>query len=313
MSTPKSDDQAQDVKQQFDALVADILADQLSLFDVLGSAPEGDYWAHAQARRLGVMLLTDPRVKKKLDAEWQAKAASAGVRLDHSKIEKDLNRKNARRRLSGLVESRTQALNEGPYFLSGDSFELRLEQYIALLAHVERLWFDAAALYKQGNYPIAAFLSILVIEEVGKLANLGNELVFFDAPPASTRRVGVERSHSRKHFVAVVSGALINARIDRVLGKDTVRKILNEAEQNGIERTRQQCLYIDIQQGIALTPSQCVSQARALELAVLAGELMAEVLGHFPWEFKRMIENVIEFERFVGLPEKQIAFQPTQR
>jgi hypothetical protein len=39
----------------------------------------------------------------------------------------------------------------------------------------------------------------------------------------------------------------------------------------------------------------------------LAGELMAEVLGYFPWEFERMFENVIAFERAIGMPEKKIA------
>jgi hypothetical protein len=34
---------------------------------------------------------------------------------------------------------------------------------------------------------------------------------------------------------------------------------------------------------------------------------MAEVLGYFPWEFERMFENVIAFERAIGMPEKKIA------
>jgi len=54
-------------------------------------------------------------------------------------------------------------------------------------------------------------------------------------------------------------------------------------------------------------PSEVIDAERAQVLTVLAGELMAEVLGHFPWEFERMLYNVIAFERTIGMPEKKIA------
>ena len=39
---------------------------------------------------------------------------------------------------------------------------------------------------------------------------------------------------------------------------------------------------------------------------VLAGELMAELLGHFPWEFERMLQDVIDFEVEIGLPAEVV-------
>jgi hypothetical protein len=92
-----------------------------------------------------------------------------------------------------------------------------------------------------------------------------------------------------------------------VLGKDVIRRILHEAESNVIEKTRQECLYIDVWAGEPVTPGQRIDAKRARELTVLAGELMAEVLGHFPWEFDRILENIIAFERSIGMPEKKIA------
>jgi hypothetical protein len=56
-------------------------------------------------------------------------------------------------------------------------------------------------------------------------------------------------------------------------------------------------------------PSARISQERACDLTVLAGELMAEVLGHFPWEFERMMESVVEFERSIGLSEQKVAWR----
>jgi hypothetical protein len=90
------------------------------------------------------------------------------------------------------------------------------------------------------------------------------------------------------------------------LGKDVIRKLLHEAESDDLEKTRQSCLYIDIQDGRAVTPGERIDAERAQVLTVLAGELMAEVLGYFPWEFERMLDNVIAFERAIGMPEKKI-------
>ena len=61
-----------------------------------------------------------------------------------------------------------------------------------------------------------------------------------------------------------------------------------------------------MQDGRAVTPSEAIDAERARVLTVLAGELMAEVLGYFPWEFERMLDSVIAFERSIGMPEKKI-------
>ena len=40
---------------------------------------------------------------------------------------------------------------------------------------------------------------------------------------------------------------------------------------------------------------------------MLSGELWAEILGHFPWDFKRMIARVTEFELELGFLKDDIA------
>lgn len=55
----------------------------------------------------------------------------------------------------------------------------------------------------------------------------------------------------------------------------------------------------DIENGHAIT--------RAVGLIIFAGELTGEILGHFPWEFELMIENVVSFGRSTGLPETKIS------
>jgi AbiV family abortive infection protein len=230
----------------------------------------------------------------------------AGVDPHDGAIERELARKDGSRRFAKLVEERAQTFSGQPPLLSGATFEACLEQYKALLEHVERMWADACEFYTRGNYPFAAFFSILVIEEIGKLSRLAEDLMHYDLPRAAAQSGTVERSHRRKHFMGVVSGALINARLERVLGKDIIRKILHQAESDELEKIRQSCLYIDVQDGRAVTPSEAIDAERARVLTVLAGELMAEVLGYFPWEFERMLDSVIAFERSIGMPEKKI-------
>jgi AbiV family abortive infection protein len=302
----QSSEQTDEGNGSLEALVADILAGKVSVFELLGAPQSGDYWAFVQNMRLFRVLSRDPRVLKQFHAELGEKMVEAGVDPHDGVIERELARKDGSRRFAKLVEQRAQAFNEQPSLLSGATFEACLERYKALLGHVERMWSDACQFYTGGNYPFAAFFSILVIEEIGKLSRLAEDLMHYDVPRPAAQSDIVDRSHRRKHFIGVVSGALINARLDRVLGKDVIRKILHQAESDQLEKIRQSCLYVDVQDGRAVMPSEAIDAERSRVLTVLAGELMAEVLGHFPWEFDRMLNNVVAFERSIGVPEKKI-------
>ena len=290
-----------------EAMVAHVLDDKVSLLELMRSAPDGDYQAFVQQARLSRVLMQDRRVLEKLIKETRARMMEMGGDPDDDGIDQELARKDGKRRFPKLLEERAHAVNTQPHLLTATTFDERLAQYLALIAHVEQQWDDACTMYLRGSFPTAAFLAILTIEEVGKLSRLAEELIPFDAPLSLASPAPIERSHRRKHFIGVVSGALINARLDRVLGKDKVRKILHEAESDELEKTRQACLYVDTENGRTVTPAERISQARAQDLTVFAGELLAEVLGHFPWEFERMMERVVTFEREIGLPEKKIA------
>lgn len=302
---PEQDISQHSTSQTLDRLVSDILSGNVSIFDLLRSAPTGDYWAFIQRMRLFHVVSRDLRVLKVFQTELSARITEAGIHNDGT-IEKELVRKNGARRFPKILEERAQLFKDQPSLLSGKNFEESLEQYKALIAHVENMWAEACHLYGFGSYPLAAFLSILVIEETGKLARLSQDLIFYDTPRPAASGAAVDKSHRRKHFIAVMSGALINARLDRVLGKEVVRKMLHLAESDELEKIRQSCLYIDIQNGRTVTPSEAIDAEQARILTVLAGEIMMEVLGHFPWEFERMRDNVTAFERSIGMPEARI-------
>jgi hypothetical protein len=84
---------------------------------------------------------------------------------------------------------------------------------------------------------------------------------------------------------------------------------LQDVDSGKIESFRQSCLYIDMVDGKTVLPSDRVSMDDARFYVVLAGELWAEVLGHFPWDFEAMQAKVISFERSVGFDEDIIKAQ----
>ena len=297
-------------KPDISELITDIVAGKLSLFDLITSPQDGDYRAHVEMIRAFSAITTDLRALKTLLRELEQKIADRENKgRDSEEIEKQLLRKDGHRRFEKLMVQRSEAFAGKPSLLSGHDFDTCLAQYQVLLSHVEKLWASAAQEYKLGNFPIAAFLSILVIEEIGKLGRLPQDLVNYDAPRGALDDHSVDRDHRRKHFIGVISGALINSRLDRILVKDVVKRLLHEAESDEFEKTRQACLYIDMKRGVPVTPAEQIGQHRAQTLVILAGELMAEVLGHFPWEFERMLDAGMTFEEEIGIPPKKVARQ----
>jgi hypothetical protein len=80
-----------------------------------------------------------------------------------------------------------------------------------------------------------------------------------------------------------------------------VKQLLQDVECGKIRTFSQSCLYIDVMDGRAVLPDERVSQNQAHLNCDIAGELWAEVHGHFPWDFKFMKEKVNAFELATGL------------
>jgi AbiV family abortive infection protein len=285
-------------------LVEDIKSNRISLFEIL-EFDDGDYQGAVISFKIVGILLENSDLRKAFlsDLKQRIEASTAETKKIET-VEKELSRKQGHKRFEKLSELRNNNLSSSR-LLSGESFSSCLSQYLELISHVEDLWAKACKSYRSLDFPLAAFLSILVIEEIGKLSNIGLELVNFDESYKENLINKVDRSHRKKHFIGVMSGALINNRLDRILGKETIRRILHEAESDHFEKLRQSCLYIDHLNGTPVVPSKIIDEERAKTMVVLSGELIAEVLGFFPWEFERMIKNVEAFEIEIGILEEK--------
>ena len=299
-------------KDQWIDLIEAVAAGRVSMMDVMrDSQPEsGDYPGHVHCARAFHMLMQDSRILKRLSAELTETIKASGEN-NPGRFEAAVVSKDGTRRFQKLTRLKKEMTESGPSLLNGATFEECLAQYLKIMAHLEQLWIDSTDLYRRSRYPLATFTAILLIEEMGKIGRLWHELLTYDTPRSTTKELSsVGKDHRQKGFIALVTGALVNARLDRILGIKTVRQALQDAESGKLERIRQSCLYVDYVDGTIKTPGERINQQQAQFFVVLAGEIWAETYGHFPFEFERMIERVSAFEAELGYTHEQIHGRP---
>lgn len=194
-----------------------------------------------------------------------------------------------------------------PPLIEGDTFEACLGQYDALIGYVGNLWASGCTLFRDGAWPLCAAVSLLAMEEIGRLDRTWYDLLAWDYSVAQVETVDAHPDEQRRRdFVAAVRTALVSPRLRRLFGSAPVERLIADIESGEIERFRRHCLHIETDRGWLTTPAERVDRPTAEFLVVLAGELWAEVLGHFPWKYYEMIERVAEFELAIGLPQERV-------
>jgi AbiV family abortive infection protein len=238
---------------------------------------------------------------KQLLAELEEKIGMEGL----NKSREVLIKKDGDKQWSNFSEILNESLSLGPRLITAITLEEAVAQYFKYHKHAESCWFQACDCFRSGRYPFSAFFSILALEETGKLSFLWNELLSFQPDNASktptVRKKDPLYHHSKKHVIAACQGALVNDRLDRLIGLERVKTFIENAASGELEAIRQGCLYSDYTSNGPSIPLERVSRDDACLLAVISGEIMADVLGNFPWEWERMIKAVKKFEFENGL------------
>jgi AbiV family abortive infection protein len=219
-----------------------------------------------------------------------------------------LRAKDGVRRFKLSVAMLARLLEQGPVLLRGSQAQ-RTADWVRCASSVLALWLTAVGAWQSGSPSVAAALSITCLEETGKLAVErlrlhGVEAITapadVDIHPTRRRRRLLFRDHLAKHVLAAMSGALINARLDRVLGTEFVTRFLDDAEAGKLEGFRQDCLYLDWQDGALHVPAESITSEQAAPYVALSGEVLAEIQPE-PGAWSRVLERVKEFEQSAGI------------
>jgi AbiV family abortive infection protein len=300
-------------ERAWDALIEKIANGEKSIFETIHEWrvalwADDDHERFVMAMRALHMMIRDKRVQEQLLEETRREFERViGPKPNYAEEqERQILAKDGFRLYRKLSDVQADAYaNAPPLIECGRTFKEALATYHRLVEHVENIWNDACDAYRVKRYPLAVFFSILAIEEIGKLGRLWFDLLAWDRPDSEAGKP-VPRRHPQKHFLALVPGTVINARLDRVLGVKQLKAVLQDAESGKLERLRQSCLYIDVVDGKAAFPDDAIGEDTAKLYVILAGELWAEVLGNFPWEFEKMRDKVIAFELSIGFDEDAV-------
>lgn len=213
-------------------------------------------------------------------------ATITGVKMDE--IEELVNRTIAKKKPVERMKKHAIAmgdfLNNGFTVLTGSPEEM-LKQLEAYIRHAENLWENAVMMFQKSSYAIACFLSIVCIEECSKISF--GEFQFYSTVMRGKSSVEIKprgknplSQHNKKHFVAACSGALVNTRMDNIVGVDKVTEFIEDCEAGKLERVRQMCLYADVsKEGAIVIPEAVVTKEQAAFYITVAGLLLSQIEG----------------------------------
>jgi len=212
------------------------------------------------------------------------------------------------RRFAGVA---AELLKKNPSLLEGSTPAEHLASFQRLVRHAEGIWRDAVLLYGAEGFARACFLAITCLEEVGKAAparmTVKIESVYgrIDEKSGNPAAEGDRRDnplyrHPDKHLLAAASGALFNRRLEGLLGSEEFERVLGMMESRDLKNLRERCLYVEAVGGRLAWPDEITSEV-ARKWIVVAGEVLAEVMGYPEREWERLLLAVQQFESSVGM------------
>lgn len=196
----------------------------------------------------------------------------------------------------------------GSPVLNATNIDDGIEKYKKCTAYVFNCWRKALREFKQEDYPLAIFLSILALEEAAKFHQAWYELFYNDGKPLKgatgqhPRKKDYKFNHRKKHFVSIISGAMLNHRIERLFGKDRVVKFIKMVDDGGLENVRQSCLYATLGVDGPVYPDEAVSKEDALFYVLFFGEAIGEFIFMTRWEYHDFKEEMDKEIEELGLP-----------
>ncbi|MFC2033927.1 AbiV family abortive infection protein [Chloroflexota bacterium] len=189
-----------------------------------------------------------------------------------------LEAKSSLERFKKHTELLLSCISESQFFRKGVTPEEATKDAYALYLHSIDIWRVAVNMFHNKFYPLATFLAIVSLEESAKVIVLCFEIL---SGHKTEKLSGKQRknplfSHPSKHLLAGMSGLLVNARADSILGLQCVLDFLDLIEKGRLESLRQSCLYADIQGDKLLLPQSLHDADSSSRYIAIAGEVIGE-------------------------------------
>lgn len=205
-----------------------------------------------------------------------------------------------------------ELFKRNPSLLDGSTPAEHVASFEHFVHHAEGIWRDSAILYTSGSFARACFLAITCLEEVGKAAparmmvKIESVTGRVDESAKQAAAQGGRRDnplfrHADKHLLAAASGVLFNPRLKSLLGPEEFDRVLGMMESRDLSDLRERCLYVEAVGGPLVWPDEEVTADVARKWVIVAGEVLAEVLGYPETEWERLLSAVQQFESLVGM------------
>lgn len=141
------------------------------------------------------------------------------------------------------------------------------EQVNKCLDHVVQLISDSYVLYMNNSYTSSFFLSINVLEEVGKI-----QMGIFIKGSDSYMRKDKLRDHKSKQIVGASHTICIGERVKKVISNENLEKIFQIIYSGELKDLREKAIYCDRKNNNIVTPKDLITQELARNLLLFAIE-----------------------------------------
>lgn len=140
--------------------------------------------------------------------------------------------------------------------------------------HIVGLIRDAYQLYINESFATSTFISITIIEEVGK-AHIG---MFIKENKDIKRGKDPLRNHKIKHAFGTLPTVKMGGRLNKAIGDEMIDEIFKNAETGDLISLRESSLYSDIIEDTLVVPSEKISKEQSRGFLLYAIECFDDSL-----------------------------------
>lgn len=196
--------------------------------------------------------------------------------------------------VEGEIMVENVSMNKIRQVLFGESnFKINsTEEFNKSIQHIVNLLKDAYLLYNNKSYGTSAFLSISVIEEVGKV-----HMGMYISSSSEKVKKDLLRDHKTKQIIGSNFTIKMGERLQKSIGENQIDKIMELAYEGKLKELRENSIYCDRNTGKLLFPEDFINQELSRSLLLFAIESFDDNLvgySDLSCELSQKIDEIFE-------------------